>query len=182
MRRLILFRHGKAETAPLTGGDRDRRLNDRGRADSASTARWLAEAGFVPNLVLISPSARTISTWDCAMPSFPGALTETRDGLYLGGMDEIMAELEITPAGFDTVMVVGHNPGLQEMAVRLATEAGADDDQVERMNDGFPTSTACVLTLEGARAVALEAIFEPPRKGEATPRWVYVKESTGDSA
>jgi phosphohistidine phosphatase len=181
MRRLILFRHGKAETTPLTGGDRERRLNERGRIDSVKTAEWLALAGYVPDLVLLSPSARTIATWDCALPSFPDSLTEMRDGLYLGGIDEILAEVEATPAKFDTVMLIGHNPGLQEVAVQLATEAAADDEQIERMNDGFPTSTACVIGLEDNKPVSLEAIYEPPRKGEAAPRWLFVRNKTGET-
>ena len=182
MRRLILFRHGKAETTPLTGGDRERRLNERGRVDSVRTAQWLATAGYSPDLVLLSPSVRTRSTCDCALPSFPGAAVETRDGLYLGGMEEIMDEVEATPADAATVMVVGHNPGLQELAVELAVQAGAEAEQIERMNDGFPTSTACILDLEGRRPMALEAIYEPPRKGEGAPRWVFIRQRAGGPA
>jgi len=179
MRRLILFRHGKAETVPLTGGDRERALTARGRIDCVNTAQWLLGAGFIPDRVLVSPSSRTNATWDCARPAFPDAAVEIRDGLYLAGMEEILEDLASAPPAGDTVMVVGHNPGLQELAARLATEAGAAPEQIDRINDGFPTSTACVIRVRGLEGAALEAIYEPPRKGDAGPRWVFVDLSPG---
>jgi len=183
MRRLILFRHGKAETVPLTGGDRERALVARGRVDSTLTAEWLVKAGYFPDQVLVSPSIRTKATWECARAVFPDAKVEIRDRLYLAGMETIADELEDPAAAGDTVMVVGHNPGLQELGVRLATEAGAAPEQIDRINEGFPTSTACVIRVdqsEGTRGVALEAIYEPPRKGESEPRWLFVDQSPGD--
>jgi phosphohistidine phosphatase len=182
MRRLILFRHGKAETVPLTGGDRERPLTKRGKADSANTAEWLAHAGYRPDQVLVSPSIRTKATWESARGAFPDAPVEFRDRLYLAGMEQIVEELEEAPTDCDTVMVVGHNPGLQELGARLATEAGADPEQIERINDGFPTSSAVVLRVSqdgGGKGVALEAIYEPPRPGESEPRWVFVDQTPG---
>lgn len=175
MRRLILFRHGKAEATPLTGGDKARRLLDRGRADSARTARWLAEAGFRPDLVLVSPALRTQATWEAIADVFPDARSEPCDTLYMGEMDEIMDEVWASKGDADTVMVVGHNPGLQELAARLAAEAGAPEDQIERLNDGFPTSSACVAQVREARGAVLEAIYEPPRPDESAPRWVFLQ-------
>jgi phosphohistidine phosphatase len=180
MRRLILFRHGKAEAAPAAGGDRERDLTERGKADSANTGAWLAAAGFVPDLVLVSPSARTRSTWDRASPSLPGARVESPEDLYLAGAEAVMAVLTSAPDEADTVMVVGHNPGLQELAARLAAEATAPTAQVERIADGFPTAAACVIRMEGSRATALEAVYQPPRPGERAPRWEFVAAKGGD--
>jgi phosphohistidine phosphatase len=174
MRRLILFRHGKSEATPLTGGDRNRKLMDRGREESARTAAWLNQAGFTPQLVLVSPALRTQQTWEAMKAELPAAPCETRDSLYLGEMEELLAEVESDAAGAETVMIVGHNPGLQDLAIKLATDAGADDEQVDRLTDGFPTASACVLAMDGARPTALEAIYEPPRQNESKPRWLYL--------
>lgn len=173
MRRLILFRHGKAEIAGLTGGDRERPLAERGRAESALTAQWLLMAGFQPDVVYVSSSVRTRGTWDSARLSFPLARVQMVDSLYLAGVEAILELLQQVPEEASTVMVVGHNPGLQELGAQLAVEAAAAPVQISRIAEGFPTATACVFAMNGLEAAALEAIFEPPARAGGEPRWAY---------
>jgi phosphohistidine phosphatase len=181
MRRLILFRHGKAETAGPSGGDRERPLAERGWVDSAATARWLSESGFVPDLVLVSPAARTLETWDAALPHFPAARVEHREALYLASADTISEVARDTPADAASVMVIGHNPGLQELGAQLA-EHGAPRPQAEHMEEGFPTAAAWVFRLPAAGEAVLEAIYEPPRRGGDPPRWQYLERPGGGRA
>ncbi len=180
MRRLILFRHGKAELAGLTGGDRERPLAARGRGDAQKTAQWLSAAGFVPDLVLVSPALRTRSTWQSASATFPSAQVEVRDSLYLAGSEGIIDELETAPPDTDTIMVVGHNPGLQELALELAIEGDAPQEQVDWINDGIPTATALVFRMRGSRSAAVEAVFAPPPRADDRPRWAFFKANAGE--
>jgi phosphohistidine phosphatase len=182
MRRLILFRHGKAETAGPSGGDRERPLAERGCADSAVTAQWLSEEGFVPDLVLVSPAARTRETWDAAQAWFPAARVEPRERLYLAAPETIRGVVEEASDGADTVMVVGHNPGLQELGVELVADGGAPRVQAHHMEDGFPTAAAWVFRVRNDGEAALEAVYEPPRRAGDGPRWQYLDHVRGGRA
>jgi len=179
MRRLILFRHGKAATAGPSGGDKERPLVERGEVDSANTGDWLRGAGYAPDLVLMSPSARTRATWESARPFFPRARAEAREALYLADVDTIWDVVADAAAEADTVMVVGHNPGLQELCVRLAAEGDGPKPQIEHLEHGFPTAGACVFRTRDHRPPTLEAIYGPPRRPGEAPRWLFVGEPRG---
>lgn len=182
MRRLILFRHGKAEAAGPSGGDRERPLAERGWANSAVTAQWLSDTGFLPDLVLVSPAARTRETWDAARSSFPAARIEPRERLYLAAPQTIRDVVDEASDEADTIMVIGHNPGLQELGVQLVADGGAPRPQAERMQDGFPTAAAWVFRIHRGGEASLEAIYEPPRRAGEGPRWQYLDHVRGGRA
>jgi phosphohistidine phosphatase len=119
----------------------------------------LAGAGLIPDLVLVSPAARSRETWEIAGPSFPKARVEYRRGLYDASADEVAAELIEGTASADTVLVVGHNPSLQELAVNLLIEADGPAADIERLSAGFPTSAAAAFVADGAGRWRLEALF-----------------------
>ena len=159
MDRLILLRHGKAEADASTGQDFDRALTGRGRRDAALVGRALAEAGQAPDLALVSPAARAKETWEAAAPFFPGAHVQWAPALY-----------HIDPQGildlaFDqaprAVMVVGHNPGLGELAAFLAREAGHGDML------GFPTGAAAIIDFapDGRRPARAFSLMTPKALG-----------------
>jgi phosphohistidine phosphatase len=125
MDRLILLRHGKAEPDSTSGDDFDRRLAPRGAHESARMAAQLADMGFRPDVVLVSPAARTRDTWGAASEAFPPAEARFEDHLYHADSQAIRAAVEAAGEGCATVMVVGHNPGLQELAVALLREGSA---------------------------------------------------------
>jgi phosphohistidine phosphatase len=122
MKRLILTRHAKsAWDDPLTP-DHDRPLNDRGKAAAADLGQWLASRGHVPDLVLCSDALRTRKTWSGIAPALPGTpILELKPALYHAGPDVMLAVLR--HAQGDTVMIIGHNPGIAEFAHRLVTRA-----------------------------------------------------------
>jgi phosphohistidine phosphatase len=183
MRRLILFRHGKAETAGPSGGDKERPLAERGWADSVATAQWLSATGFVPDLVLVSPAVRTRETWEAAQACFPGARAEFRERLYLADPQAIRDVVDAASDDAETVMVIGHNPGLQELGVDMVADGGAPRPQLQRMEDGFPTAAAWVFRVRnGVDEAALEVVYEPPRRAGDPPRWQYLEDIRGGRA
>jgi phosphohistidine phosphatase len=118
MKRLILTRHAKsAWDDPLTP-DHDRPLNDRGKAAAADLGQWLASRDYVPEEVLCSDALRTRKTFSGIAPALPGApVLELKPALYHAGPDVMMAVLRHARA--DTVMMIGHNPGIADFAARL---------------------------------------------------------------
>jgi len=160
MHRLILLRHGKAESVSATGGDFDRGLTDRGRRDSALIGRVLAEAGVVPDLALVSAARRAQETWEEASRAFPAARSQIVRGLYLAAPEQIAAAVDTVGEGV-SVIVVGHNPGLHELALAMTETAGEPLDGLQ----SFPTAAAAVFRLDGAGGAALERILLPREHG-----------------
>jgi len=161
MNRLILFRHAKTEARAASGADFDRALVERGRTDSERMGRVLAAAGLAPDLVLVSPAVRARETWDHARGAFPPARIEFRDGLYDATPEEVAQELEHGLGDAETVMVIGHNPSLQELSVNLLIDGGGSAADIERVSAGFPTATAAVFALDGQGGLKLEALLHP---------------------
>jgi phosphohistidine phosphatase len=119
MKRLILTRHAKSSwDDPLTP-DHDRPLNERGKAAAADLGQWLASRGYVPDEVLCSDSLRTRKTFSGIAPALPGTpVLELKPALYHAGPDVMLAVLR--HAKGETVMMIGHNPGIAEFAGRIA--------------------------------------------------------------
>ncbi|HEY1448102.1 MAG TPA: histidine phosphatase family protein [Caulobacteraceae bacterium] len=159
MRRLILFRHAKTETRTPDGDDIGRRLVDRGRSDAALMGRVLADAGFTPDLALVSPAARAKETWELAKAAFPQAKVRICKDIYDATPEEIAAEIDEEAGSDDTVMVVGHNPGLQELAVNLVAENNGRAEDIDRLSAAFPTAAVAVFTVDDHGRSELEALF-----------------------
>jgi len=171
MHRLILFRHGKTEARAAAGGDFERRLTERGRSDSTLMGAVLAAAGYAPNLALVSPAARARETWDLARLAFPTAEVRFCQGLYDATPEEVAAEIAGAGSG-DTVMVVGHNPSLQELAVNLVAENGGRYLDIDRLSAAFPTAAAAVFGIDNSGRSELEALLRASdyrQVGEARP-------------
>ncbi len=179
MRRLIFFRHGKAEITAVSGGDKERPLAERGRVECRLAAAWLLAAGFVPDIVLVSSALRTQRTWDCVRETFPAAPAEIHDELYLAGAEVIMDLIEAIPGDVETVMVLGHNPGLQDLSVSLAADGDAPELQIHRVEEGFPTAGVVVFRRNDAGPMRLEAVYEPPRTLGGPPRWTFLDPDAG---
>jgi phosphohistidine phosphatase len=134
-------------------------LTPSGREDAAVSGRWLVQNNYAPDLVLISPSLRTRETWDGVKDLTPACRVILEDDLYDASPEDIIAAVERVAADAETVMVVAHNPGLQEVAVRLLSEAASPDADV--IATGFPTATVAVLDMSDASGPRLENLFNP---------------------
>ena len=164
MERLILLRHGEAERSAASGDDFDRALNAQGRAESAAMGRLLAVGGAAPDLALVSSAVRAVQTFEAARAAFPDAVDQSSRALYLASPRELMAAIRVAGPGVRTLMVVGHNPGIQDLAATLAVEGGADAAQRARLERGFPTAAAAVFDFDPGGAPTLKALHLP--KGE----------------
>ncbi|GAB4271412.1 MAG: histidine phosphatase family protein [Pararhodobacter sp.] len=117
-KRLILTRHAKSSWDDPTMSDHDRPLNDRGKAAAADLGEWLASRGYIPDEVLCSDALRTRKTWSGIAPALPGTpVLVLKPALYHAGPDVMLAVLR--HATSDTVMMIGHNPGIAEFAQRI---------------------------------------------------------------
>jgi phosphohistidine phosphatase len=135
---LYLLRHAKA-APPGDGTDRERPLEQKGRRGAQAMAGWIAEHRLAIELVLCSPSLRTRQTLDIVAQAFarpPQILLE--EGLYLATARQLLARLKHIPAGVASAMVIGHNPGFQELAGILSDVATGP--LPARIAAGFPTA------------------------------------------
>ncbi len=138
-KRLILTRHAKSSWDDPMMADHDRPLNDRGQAASAELGDWLASRGYVPDEVLCSDALRTRKTWSGIAPALPGTpILELKPALYHAGPDVMLAVLR--HAKGDTVMMIGHNPGIAEFAQRLIAHAPLHADFAR-----YPTGATLVM-------------------------------------
>jgi phosphohistidine phosphatase len=153
MKRLYLLRHAKAAQAEPGGDDHARALTVRGIADAEAMARYLRKSEAKLDRVLISTSARTIQTADLVLRELQGPRADYRDGLYLAEPGKIAAMLKALPGKLSEVMVVGHNPGLEEVAALLAREPVRRKERERRgeLDEKFPTAALAVLDFDITR-------------------------------
>ncbi len=145
MNTLYLLRHAKAATQG-EGGDRERKLAEAGIRDAKAMAAALVEARVAPALVLCSGSARTRQTLELVLPALkPAPRIAYEDELYLADAKHLLARLRHVPIETRGVLLVAHNPGLQELAVLLSDRPTGP--LMARLAQGFPTSALASFEL-----------------------------------
>jgi phosphohistidine phosphatase len=144
--RLYLLRHAKSSWDDPALADRERPLAPRGRAALRLMAGHLAREGIVPELVLCSPAQRAQETLEgIAAAIGDGADVETEEELYGASADDLLERLQKIPATVSSVMLIGHNPALVELAARLA---GDDGEGLERLERKYPTGALATLSFD----------------------------------
>jgi len=167
MRRLLLFRHAKAERAEPGRNDLARALTADGRDDAALIGAYMGRHGFRPDLVVVSPATRTRQTRDAAAAALrPAPAAVFNDRIYDATAQTLLNALKDTPDVTQTLLVIGHNPGLHELALMLV--ATGDIDTRERLGEKFPTAGLAILEFAldawgklHARAARLERFVSP---------------------
>ncbi|WP_336485244.1 SixA phosphatase family protein [Methylobacterium nigriterrae] len=144
MLRLLLLRHAKSDR-PAGVADLDRPLNPRGRKAAPLMAAYLAEQELRPDLALVSPARRTRETWEPVGQAIGQARVELVDGIYEAPASALLAVIR-DASDARSLMLVGHNPGLQNLAIRLAG-AGSREDRA-RLRTQFPTAALAVIDFE----------------------------------
>jgi phosphohistidine phosphatase len=108
----------------------------------------MVEHGIVPDVVLCSSAVRTRQTLTAMLPVLGGQpRVSYEDGLYLAAPRTLLARLHKVAADRATVLLVGHNPGLHELAAELAGDGGGKPGK--RLRDTMPTAALAVFELEG---------------------------------
>ena len=144
-RKLLLLRHGKSDWK-TDKNDFDRPLQDRGKRGAQRIGVWLATNAMIPDYVISSPAERALVTAEkCCKAMGQGSdniLQQQK--IYLADVDDLLEVLRQIPAEASRVMLVGHNPGLEELLLSLT---GGD---VELAEDGklLPTATLAILEIE----------------------------------
>jgi phosphohistidine phosphatase len=167
MRRLMLLRHAKSDRTQPGLRDHDRPLNERGRAAVPRIGAYMARHRLMPGRVVVSSSARTRETWALLAAAFakrPPAVFEGR--IYEAGPEAILEVIGETPAKIRSLLVIGHNPGLQVLALTLV--GTGDAEARRRLAEKFPTGALAVIDFKlddwrrlGPSTGALERFIAP---------------------
>jgi phosphohistidine phosphatase len=145
--RLHLLRHTKSAWDDPWLDDHDRPLAPRGIRAAAALERFLAGADVHPTLVVCSPAVRTRATLDAILPVLGRPDVELEPALYHASTELLLRLIRTLPGGVTEAMIVGHNPGLQEIALALAQPGPVR----ERIEAKFPTGALSTLDVPGHR-------------------------------
>jgi phosphohistidine phosphatase len=151
-RRLVLLRHAKSAWPDLP--DHERPLATRGRRDAPAVGRWLREAGLMPDRVLCSTALRTRETWQLMVPELGTRLPPVsyEDQVYEAHCEALLDLARQSEPAASSTLIIGHNPGVQDLALMLAAAGDGDADAVllQRATAKFPTAAVAVLAFAGA--------------------------------
>ncbi|MER6133199.1 histidine phosphatase family protein [Streptomyces sp. NPDC001815] len=147
LRRLIVLRHAKS-AYPDGVTDHERPLAPRGRRDAPAAGRALAAVDCLPELALCSTAVRARQTWDLTAAQW-GTPPPVRHDARLYGADvpELLEVVREAPAEAKTLLLVGHNPGLEDLVLTLAGDSL--DDALDDVRTKFPTSAIAILAWHG---------------------------------
>lgn len=164
MKRLTLIRHANADWKNASVPDFDRPLNKRGLSEAEAIGKLLLEQELVPDLLLASAARRAQQTAEVIVRklTLSARRVKASEGLYLAPLEEILTLVHNTGPKVQHLAIVGHNPGLSELAKHLAPAAIPVSD--------LTTGAACTLTftarvwanITGPAARAVQ--FQPPQK------------------
>lgn len=166
-RSLLLLRHAKSSWADEALDDIDRPLATRGLKAAPLMGREMLRRGWVPDLALVSPAVRTRQTYALAAAQWPAVPPSVVDeAIYEAQAPRILAAIRATDDAVRTLLVVGHNPGLEDLAALLAAPQ-SDAEAAAAMRMKFPTAAVAHLSLAGRwseldrRTATLEAFVTP---------------------
>lgn len=151
MKRLLLLRHAKAIPGTTKSGDHARPLNERGKLDAPRMGIAMQHKRYLPDRVLCSTAKRTLQTWEHVAPELDGKPeVVVVDELYLAPWKIIANLVRAQPKSANVVLVVGHNPGLEESARALARKPQTDDERkrLDTLIEKFPTSALAVIDFD----------------------------------
>jgi phosphohistidine phosphatase len=143
MRRLILLRHAKTERAEPGAQDRERKLTQRGRDDAPAIGAYMVRHGLIPDLAIVSPATRAQQTWALVAGLLPKAPRLVIDDRIYAATSETLVGVIAAARNAPTLIVVGHNPSLHDLALQLT---GSGDRRArEWLGENLPTSGLVVI-------------------------------------
>jgi phosphohistidine phosphatase len=147
--RLLLLRHAKSDRSAPFASDHERPLAERGREAMPAIRHYMKRHRLIPERALVSTAKRTRETWELLAPAF-GELGDIRleDRLYDADLERLLDVIQETPDEVKTLLVIGHNPGLQELAIALI--GAGDVDLRQRLHEKLPTAGLLVIDFPAA--------------------------------
>ncbi|MEL6961648.1 MAG: histidine phosphatase family protein [Pseudomonadota bacterium] len=154
MRRLLLLRHAKSSWNRPDLDDAERPLNARGQRAAPLMGRYISGHGLLPDMVLCSTAVRARQTLELVTAEWETADGEEikvvmRSSLYLASVAELLAIVRRTDDDVESIMLIGHNPGLATFA-GLASGRG-DSASLRAMAMKFPTAALAVIDFDADR-------------------------------
>ncbi|MFE9017041.1 SixA phosphatase family protein [Streptomyces sp. NPDC007808] len=153
LRRLVVLRHAKSAW-PDGVADHERPLAGRGRRDAPVAGRLLAASDCLPDLAVCSTAVRARETWELVSAQWgtpPPVRLDPR--VYAAEVPELLSVVHEVPPEVETLLLIGHNPGLEELVLDLAGDGL--DDTLDEVRTKFPTSAIAVLAWYGTTWRAL---------------------------
>jgi len=139
MRQLLLLRHAKSAWDDPALADYARPLNRRGKLSARIMAAEMQRLGLVPDVVLVSSAQRTLQTMEALQPFEGSPIITISDDLYLAPWPSLMGTLNQVPDTVRSVLMIGHNPGLHELALNLLPPSTPPSESMFRLQEGYPT-------------------------------------------
>lgn len=149
-RQLLLLRHAKSSWDDVSLADFDRPLSPRGLKAAPRMGAEIARRGWLPDRTLVSPAARTRQTFTLASGQWPHPLPPAYEAqsLYEASAETILAQAQETPGSVDRLLIVGHNPCLEDFACKLAGP-NSSNKALRQMTEKFPTCGLAHFEIEG---------------------------------
>lgn len=147
MKTLYILRHAKSDQGDGSIGDHERPLNERGREAAPRMGAYLKSKGYAPQLILCSTARRTVETCGLVQAVLGDVTVQFEQGLYLAEARSILDRVRRVDEAIGSVMVIGHNPGLEQLANALSAspKAEAEERRHRRMREKFSTCALAVI-------------------------------------
>jgi phosphohistidine phosphatase len=146
LKRLLLLRHAKSAWDNAELPDAARPLSKRGKRTAPLIGQFIAKEGFTPDLILSSSAKRATQTMKRVREAFgEQAKHATLDELYMATPREILTTICDQAGDANTVLVIGHNPGLGDLAAWMVSDGDTAD--MRRLKEKFPTAALAVIDL-----------------------------------
>jgi len=149
MKTLFILRHAKSDRDNPALKDHDRPLNERGREAAPKMAAYIKSHGYKPDVVLCSTSRRTVETYDLVKAALGEVPVKFEETLYLAEKRHLIDRLRWLEDDATSVMIIGHNPGLEELANAMAASPKKEKDEKlhRRMREKYSTAALAVIAL-----------------------------------
>lgn len=149
MKTIYILRHAKSDWGDPAIKDQDRSLNDRGREAAPRMGVYIRAKKYKPELVLCSTARRTVETLELVRGNLGGAAVAFEEGLYLAEVRYLLERVRKLDDAVGSVMLIGHNPGLEQLAKALSSSptSEGDEERHKRMREKFTTCAFAVITM-----------------------------------
>jgi phosphohistidine phosphatase len=146
MKTVMLLRHAKSSWDDAALPDFQRPLADRGREAAPRMGAYMKAEGLIPDAVLCSGARRAVETWELIAPELGSSRVHVDDNLYMASPDSVVTWLRKLQPEIGSVLLIGHNPGFEELATRLAGDGRKK--AMKRMRKKYPTGALAIIRFE----------------------------------